>query len=181
VTRQPFVLQGVHYELGHLAPFILACLRPASTATADTVPLRIDVAFSHHCYTVGTAQDPAAAEIYHVAERGDVRLFNTAPWELSRTHLPGMVLALPTAKVEHTWERRNYRYALSMPQSDGSEYQMFFSLRRSSDPCSDLRLFVESAYTTLPANRPKGPGIIRFVVLAMKVLRGEQIRLPPRR
>jgi hypothetical protein len=181
VSRPPIIVGSVHYDLGHLAPLVLPCPRPASTPAVNEAPLRIEVAFSHHCYTVSTADDPAAAKTYHVAERGDVRLFNAARWELSRTHLPGMVLALPTARVEHTWELRNYRYALSTSLPDGSEYQMFFSLRRSGNPDSDLRLFVESAYPIPPASRPSGPGIIRFAVLAMKVLHGERIRHPPRR
>ena len=71
---------------------------------------------------------------------------------------------------------RNYRYALSALLSDGSEYQMFFSLRRSGNPDRDLRLFVESAYPISPASRPRGPGIIRFSVLATKVLRAERIK-----
>ena len=181
MTRPPFVLEGVHYDLGHLAPRVVLCPRPAPITATGEPSLRIGVAFSHHCYTVGTAEDPAAAQMYHVTERGDVRLFNTARWELSQAHLPGMVASLPTAKVEHTWEQRNYRYALSTLIPDGSEYQMFFSLRRSGEPGADLRLFVESAYPILPANRPRGPGVIRFAVLAVKVLRGEPIRHPPRR
>jgi hypothetical protein len=148
---------------------------------AGEPPLRIEVAFSHHCYTVSTAEDPAAAEALHVAERGDVRLFNAARWELSRTHLLSMVMALPAAKVEHTWEQRNYRYALSTLLPDGSEYQLFFSLRRSGSRDSDLRLFVESAYPISPGARPSRPGVVRFGVLATKVLRGERIKHPPRR
>jgi len=181
VTRPPFVLEGVHFDLGHLAPLVLPCPRPAAPGLTGETPLRIEVAFSHHCYTVGTAEDPTAAETYHVAERGDVRLFNAARWELSRAHLPEMIAALPAARVEHTWELRNYRYALSAALRDGSEYQMFFSLRRSGGAVSDLRLFVESAYPISPASRPRGPGVIRFAVLAMKILRGERIKHPPRR
>lgn len=180
MTRPPFIAEGVHYDLGHLAPSLLLCPRPGP-APANEPPLRIEVAFSHHCYTVSTADDPGAAQAYHVSERGDVRLFNAARWELSRAHLPGMITILPAAKVEHTWEQRNYRYALITPLPDGSEYQMFFSLRRSGEAGTDLRLFVESAYPIPPASRPRAPGVIRFAILAMKVLRGEPIRHPPRR
>ena len=180
MIRPPFIAEGVHYDLGHLAPSVLLCPRPGPTV-ADEPHLRIEIAFSHHCYTVNTADDPGAAQVYHVRERGDVRLFNAARWALSRAHLPGMIATLPAAKVEHTWEQRNYRYALTTPLPEGSVYQMFYSLRRSAGAGTDLRMFVESAYPISPASRPRAPGIIRFAILAMKVLRGEPIRHPPRR
>lgn len=82
MPRTPFVLGSVHYDLGHLAPLVLLCPQPASMAVAGEALLRIEVAFSHHCYTVGTTDDPSAAGTYHVAERGDVRLFNAVRWEL---------------------------------------------------------------------------------------------------
>ena len=89
VTRPPIIVKGVPYDLGHLAPFVLQYPRPVSPPAVDEAPLRIEIAFSHHCYTVSTAEDPAAAETYHVTERGDVRLFNAARWKLSKAYLSG--------------------------------------------------------------------------------------------
>lgn len=178
MSRPAFVLGEVHYDLSHLAPIVLECPR---LPPIDGAPIRIEVAFSHHCYTVTTSEDPAAAQIYHVIERGDVRLFNAARWELSRSLLPGMIAALPNAKVEHTWEQRNYRYAVTAALLDGSEYQMFFSLRKSGNNDTPLRLFVESAYPVPAMSRPRGPGVIRFAVLATHALQGKRIKQPPRR
>ena len=163
----------IHFDLTHLAPRAIACQRPDGLP-----PMRISVAFSHHCYTVRL---DAGAGGLRVVERGDARLFDVERWELSRAHLAGMVEALPMAVVEDTWEQRNYRFAIRAAVAGGRHYQMFFGLRRAEGPDADLRLFVESAYPIPPASRPKGPGVIRFAVLAMKVLRGDRIGHPPRR
>ncbi len=40
---------------------------------------------------------------------------------------------------------------------------------------------VESAYAVPAGSRGRSPGEIRFGMLAMKTLRGEVIRFPPRR
>jgi hypothetical protein len=177
MPRPPFLLQNAHYDLSHLAPTQLLCPR-----IGDQGPqLVIEVAFSHHTYTVSAMGDPAAAALYRVVERGDVRFFDHERWQLSREHLPGMVAALPAARVEFTWEARNYRYAMGTLLLSGSEYGMFFSLRQSATPGHDLRMVVESAYPVPAGSRPRPPGVIRFGVLAMKVLRGEKVKQPPRR
>lgn len=141
----------------------------------------IDVTFSHHAYTVSAASNPAAARALQVSERGDVRFFDLARWQQSRDHLPGMIAALPRARVEFTHEQRNYRYALRGRLEGDLEYALFFSLRRADAPGHDLRMVIESAYTVPAGSRGRPPGEIRFGVLALKVLRGEVIRHPPRR
>jgi len=177
VTRPPLTFQGVQFDLGHLAPTQMTCPRIG----ADGPDLVIDVTFSHHAYTVAVPGIPAAAGVPHVSERGEVRLFDLVRWQQSRDHLPGMVASLPAARVEFTPEKRNYRYALKGRLEDGQEYALFFSLRRSSVAGQDLHMTVESAYAVPAGSRGRPPGEIRFGMLAMKTMRGEIIRFPPRR
>ncbi len=177
MLRPPFVFGGVQFDLGHLAPTQMLCPRIG----ADGPDLMIEVGFSHHAYTVAAPGIPATAGTPHVIERGDARLFDLVRWQQSRDHLPGMVASLPAARVEFTPEKRNYRYALKSRLADGQEYALFFSLRRSSVAGRDLRMTVESAYAVPAGSRGRPPGEIRFGVLAMKTMRGEVMRFPPRR
>lgn len=141
----------------------------------------IGVTFSHHTYTVSAPPDPATVDAWRITERGDVRFFDVARWQQSRDHLPGMIATLPRARVEFTPEQRNYRYALRGRLEGDLEYALFFSLRRADASGHDLRMVIESAYTVPAGSRGRPPGEIRFGVLALKVLRGEVIRHPPRR
>ena len=175
--RPPFILGGVQFDLGHLAPTQMLCPRIG----ANGPDLVIDVRFSHHAYTVAAPGVPITAGAPHVTERGDVRLFDLVRWQQSRDHLPGMVASLPTARVEFTPEKRNYRYAMRARLANGQEYALFLSLRRSSVAGCDLHMTVESAYAVPAGSRGKPPGEIRFGVLAMKTMRGEVISFPPRR
>ena len=141
----------------------------------------IDVGFSHHTYTVSTREAAAIAATQLVMERNDPRLFDVVRWQQSRDHLQGMVASLPTAKVEFTPEKRNYRYALKGSLENGQEYALFFGLKRSTAAEHDLHMTVESAYAVPAGSRDRPPGEMRFGVLALKVLRGDVIKTPPRR
>ena len=175
--RSPFIFDGAQFDLSHLAPTRLLCPRIG----ADGPALVIDVGFSHHTYTVSTREAAAMAAAQLVTERGDPRLFDVVRWQQSRDHLPRMVASLPTARVEFTPEKRNYRYALKGRLENGQEYALFFSLKRSVAAEHDLHMTVESAYSVPPGDRGRPPGEMRFGVLALKVLRGEVIKTPPRR
>ena len=177
MTRPPLTFQGTLFDLNHLAPTRLLCPRVG----ADGPDLVIEVAFSHHTYTIAAAGAPATVGAPRVSERGDMRLFDLVRWQQSRDHLPGMVACLPAARVEFTPEKRNYRYALRGRLADGQEYALFLSLRRSSVAGQDLHMTVESAYVVPAGSRGRPPGEIRFGVLAMKTMRGEVISFPPRR
>lgn len=177
VLRPPFILNGVQFDLGHLAPIRLLCPHIG----ADGPALVIDVRFSHHAYTVSTREASATAAAHLVTERGDPRMFDVVRWQQSRDYLPGMIASLPTARVEFNPEKRNYRYALKGRLEDGQEYALFFSLKRSIAAGHDLHMTVESAYAVPVGSRGRPPGEIRFGVLALKTLRGEVISTPPRR
>lgn len=175
MTRPPLIFEGVQFDLDHLAPARLLC--PRIGGGPDLV---IDVTFGHHAYTVAVPKGQALSGAVRVTERDDVRLFDVVRWQQSRDHLPDMIAGLPGAKVEFTPEKRNFRYALKARLADSQEYALFLSLRRSSDADYDLRMVVESAYAIPAGGRARAPGEIRFGVLAMKVMRGEIIRIPPR-
>lgn len=171
------ILNGRTFDLDHLAPSTLLCARPQSGQGGD---IRIEVTFSHHTYTTKVASLTAATS-HQVVQRGDRRFFDVDRWQQSRDYLPDMVAALPTARVEFTPEVRNYRYALGRLIAPGTQYALFFSLKRSPVPGFDLQMVVESAYPLPEGSRGRSPGHIRFVILADKILRGEAVSTPPRR
>lgn len=165
-------------DLSHLAPTTIACRRLDKPAL--DISLTVEVKFSHHCYTKTIVDEKVEGQ--RITERGETRLFCTDRWNMSRIYLPNMIAELPTSKVEHTWERRNYRYVLNATTVDGKEYNLFFILRKSGQNTnSDLLLFVESAYPVPSDPKRKAPGTIRFAMLATKVFLGEKVSLPPRR
>ena len=95
-----------------------------------------------------------------------------------------MVALLPAAKVHQTPERRNYVYYGEAPLDDGRALQMFFRLSRAGGRAQelgcDLDMFVESAYVADELVKRKRPSSIRFLLLAYKVLRGEEVRFAAR-
>ena len=70
------------------------------------------------------------------------------------------------------------------PLDDGRALQMFFRFSRASGRAKelgcDLEMFVESAYVTDEFIKRKRPSSIRFLLLAGKVLRGEEVRFAAR-
>lgn len=176
----PLVVAGTPISLAHLEPHGLDC---TTTEAGLPNPLRLNVVYSDHCFSegynparhVGTLLLPWTSP----ASR-DKRAFSYERHGLSH-NLPGMVRALPTARVNFTSEERNYVYSVVLPpaegDADGVSYPMFFQVRRASGTAAELGFHLEMHVVS--AYRPDRPIAvrrenIRFLVLATKIHRGEK-------
>lgn len=172
----PLVIDGIAIDLAHLEPLVMPCPTPGQPATC-----RINVRYSNHCFTEAfdpDRHDPARLVVDHKRPRA----FDPSRYELSK-RLPAMIGALPGARVHQTPERRNYLYFTALSELPGTEYQMFFTVKKArADASHHVELFVESAYSAAIGSgaRVKRPNAIRFSVLALKTCRGEPIRFAPR-
>lgn len=158
------------FDLAHLDAFTFGC--PTDFRAAD---IRIGVRYSNHCYTVGCGEDEEPGERLILDHHNNQRSFCDERYALSH-ELPGLIAALPTAKVWQSHEERNYLHFST--KVGPAEYRIFFHLRKASAGADhDLALFVESAYPLAAASpTSRGRGQIRFAVLARKILLGEKIR-----
>lgn len=139
--------------------------------------------YGDHCFSEGydPARHPRALLLPWTSPTSrDKRAFSHERHALSY-NLPGMVRALPTARVNFTSEERNYVYSVLLPPAEGDEggapYPMFFQLKRASGTAAargfHLELHVVSAYRPDSAIAVRRENI-RFLVLATKVHRGQK-------
>lgn len=107
------------------------------------------------------------------------RCFNEGRYALSKP-LPAMTEALPTARVQQSYQhgQRNYVHSVRTEEQGGGTYQMFFTLHRVDSAGHELEMYVESAY--LVPQPSAGRGTMRFRVLAHKVYKKEDVRFPRR-
>ena len=172
----PFLHNGELVPLDHMAPTSFGC--PCEAIGRD---LMIGVIFRSHCYT--EKFDPLVHSkdrivLYDAPNRP--RVFCPIRHALS-FQLPELICALPSKKVFQTTQRRNYLYTVKMALN-GQIYEIYFMLQRAEkEEGIDLRLTVESAYPVpVPSQLPRRPNKIRFSVLALKILRREEIKFASR-
>lgn len=174
--HQPLCFGGDIFDCEHLRPKIISCEHKDTPEARD---LRIVVKYSNHCYSeefVDGMHDEQLVLWDHQRKRAFCRERYT-----HSLFLPGLMDELPSKRVYQTAQARNYGHFVCLPQIEGREYQIYFSMRRQATNDSDLMLYVESAYASdkEPSLR-KRPNNIRFAVLALKTLRGQPIRFAAR-
>lgn len=165
--HSPLRIRGEVYDLSHLDPFQFEV-----SSTKVPRPLRINVRFSNHCFSVAFDATKHPADEPVIPDGQMRRAFCPDRYHLS-PRLPGLIrgLADPAARVHQTAARRNWMHAavIEVPVA-GTRYQIFFELRRTIPErrrLQDLDMVVESAYAADP-NRPEPNilGPVRFALLA---------------
>jgi hypothetical protein len=174
----PLLFAGEVISLDHLEPFHLMVPTQAKPSG-----VRIDVVFSNHCFS--EVFDPAR----HVGPRVEIadgrvrRVFDKGRYQLSRA-LPEIVRGLPSAPVFQTPEANFVRIVIPVPAGGpGTEYRMFFRLKKDGVVGADLKLRVESAYCPSPGQALSTAFMskVRFTVLVDKTLRGEPLKFHRKR
>ena len=186
ILRQGYIdVASVRYGLSHLlaGAFTLAipasAMFPAATAT-------VHVEYTSHCVSFGPAPgeqldfDTLGNERKILDHRHAARAFcfDRHRWSL---RLPAIVAQLGERRCYFTGHSNWLVIEDITHRGEPVEYEVFFRLRRAA--ASALRLVIESAYVRdiskgragIPRNRRS---IVRFRVMAAKILRGEAIRDP---
>lgn len=166
---------GSEHSIAHLSGMELTC--PCKPIGRD---LTIRVAFKNHCYTEDYDPEKHQPHEILITEAKDrYRVFCPIRYALSH-RLPEILVRLPNEKVHQTAQVRNYVFVVPL-EVDGQFYEVYFMLQRAAaNDKSDLRLTVESAYPNGGTNIRKRPNMIRFMVLAHKVLTNQPVRFAPR-
>ncbi|MEQ3291563.1 hypothetical protein [Klebsiella oxytoca] len=162
-------VSGVHYELTHLNPFVMAV--KSDMAKKE---LKVHVRFTNHCFTKGYDRyghpegDPIIPD-----HSGNDRTFCPIRYRLS-LKLPAIINSLinPQERVFQTAAKRNWAYSVTVEDPAGP-YHLFFEIRKAAQHerhLQDLNIVVESAYHEDKAYGPPNLlGKVGFVVLCGKV------------
>jgi len=186
ILRQGYIdVASVRYGLSHLVASFFTLAIPASGKFAATTAT-VHVEYTSHCVSVGPgAQSPLDFEARDSARRifdhrQVARAFCAERYRWS-LRLPAIVAQLSARRCYFTGHSNWLVIEDITDRGEPVEYEVFFRLRRMG--ASALRLVIESAYvrdvtkgkTGTPRNRRS---IVRFRVMAAKILRGESIRDP---
>lgn len=183
------MVQGQAYDLGHLLSRIVEITIPASGAFPER-RISMLVEYLSHCVNVGpeSADKPLDFEAlghsrrmidHHRAERAFC--FNRYRWS---RHLPGSIAALNNENCFFT-PHKNWLIVKGLDDLGNKvDYEIYFRLRKGETK-GTLRMVVESAYVRdkhrpSPGQPRKRRDIVRFKVLASKVVEGKEVRNPGR-
>jgi hypothetical protein len=186
ILRQGYIdVASVRYGLSHLLASAFTLAIPAS-AKFPAATATVHVEYTSHCVSFG----PGPGERLDFEILGNERkildhrlvarafCFDRHHWSLG---LPAIVAQLGERRCYFTGHSNWLVIEDITHRGEPVEYEVFFRLRRAG--ASALRLVIESAYVRdvskgragIPRNRRS---IVRFRVMAAKILRGEPIRDP---
>lgn len=141
---RPHYSGGKRYDISHLHPFrYMVYMPPQASRCAREVQVR--VAFSSHCFTEKSNDDLFDAAYSRVPH--DLRCFSIARHALS-LQLPEIIRTLGRRRIYFNFmdsRRRNY-IAVELTQAPGTEYLVFFDVRRIVDEPYTVLVFVQSAF-----------------------------------
>jgi hypothetical protein len=134
-----------------------------------------DVCFSLHCFTYKIKDDSETTLFYK--DSRETRVFCFERYELSKK-LPQIIQDIFERNCYHTGHSNYFVAELLDMKGKKIEYQVYFSISKSTEKKGRLTLYVQSAYpnTKNPSVKKKKP--IRFRVLAHNVLMGKKIKPP---
>lgn len=172
-----FVYQGSTYSLTHLAPRTVKYVQSAQGSNPERV-YEVLVGFSSHTFTADRVGHEGVDPLLHFDDGASIRVFDFHRYELSKTHLIGIVEQLYRKKCKFT-QHGNF-FVAEVVDSNGQkiDYAVYFTVWRSQ---RDLRLVIQSAY---PAdhrhyqNAQKPKGVISFFTLLHNVLTKKPIKAP---
>jgi hypothetical protein len=170
-------IRGEIYDLSHLEPFQFDVLSSKVSRS-----LRINVRFTNHCFSEAFNPEKHQADEPVISDGQKRRAFCPDRYALS-LRLPSLIrgLADPAVRVHETAARRNWMHAalVDVP-STGTQYQIFFELRRTVPDrrsLQDLDMVVESAYPADPSRaKPNILGPVRFALLAGSLYLGKVVK-----
>ena len=169
-------IAGVDYDLSHLDSFVIRVQPAAEGARA----LRVLVTFSHHVFTRELQEGDDQEAV--CGPSTDLRSFCPDRFELS-LRLPAILEEAGRRKVHFPAPNhaRQRNFLLVEVEASGPPYLIAFNLEPAKKADVEAVMFVVSAHA-----RPKLPprsrmDTIRFATLVAKVVRGEEIRRPPKK
>lgn len=144
------------YDLSHLDAFDFVFTAPARPGSQGRAPrqalgVRVNVAFSHHCFTVATGKPCSASENMY-GYRADYRSFCPVRYAYSK-RLPAYVKQFGRKRCYRT-RYSNYFVAAETVES-GGWYVVYFRMFSCGGDTKAVNLLVESAYvkSSLPSAR----------------------------
>lgn len=172
---EPFVFEGVTYDLSHLHPFEMTIIQ-ASTKDKPERQYQIQVFFSLHCFTKNKkGQEQIDADLLYRDNR-EVRIFDFDRYELSK-HLKGIIGGVGQKKCFHTGYDNYFIVELINEANEVIQYEVYFTLSRGK---KILNLYVQSAYSRDGEHRSghKKQKPIRFLIMAYNTQVGKKIKVP---
>lgn len=176
MNRNKFNLNGVDYDLSHLNDYVWN-LKQAASGDKPERNYRIKIIFSCHCFTKGRTETDLDSLLY--SEKQEQRTFCLDRYKASLT-LRDHIFELQNGYVfinDGGKKSRKQNY-LKIPTSTGN-YEIYFTLSKSSDERVDLNLFVQSAFLRTHGGAGK-LGKIRFMIVVHKTLEGKPVKAPPK-
>ena len=144
----PHTQGGVTYDLSHLHAHSVTHVFPATPGPAGRVgrpevEVRVDIHYSHHCFTQDAQkiQRYSVDEIYEDQGRREERIFCVDRWTLSKS-LPGIIADLGRRRCYQT--RHMNFVTVELEHAKPSFYVVYFRVGPAAGAGVDF--FVESAY-----------------------------------
>lgn len=144
----PHRQKGITYDLSHLHALSVthvfsAIPGPAGRPRKPERVVRVDIHYSHHCFTQDLQKVGrySAEEIYEDLGRNEQRAFCATRWQLSK-QLPGIIADLQRRRCYETRYMNFVTVELKLAQPQF--YLVFFQVKPAQGGGADF--FVESAY-----------------------------------
>lgn len=154
------VLGGVAYSLAHLAPIERRVEVPLRGGLTKT--LLVEFRFSCHCYSRGPSQGEAIPPELRIADGSRQmprdRIFDERRYALSRQLVACIDALIETQGIVHRSRHDNFFRIDTLQESANGiltpvSYYVFMSARKAAESgqAKRIKVYVESAYPTLPA------------------------------
>ena len=174
IKWRPFNFENIEYDLTHLHPFEIEFKQQASKDKPEKSYL-FEVCFSLHCFTYKDLGGTDKRLLYSDARES--RVFCFERYELSK-NLPKIVRTIFERNCYHTGHSNYFTVEFINQQGETVEYQVYFSVSKSSQRKGLLNLYIQSAYPNTRGKGHKDKKPIRFRVIAYNSLVGKQIKPP---
>ncbi|WP_017901778.1 hypothetical protein [Pseudomonas asplenii] len=174
ITWRPATIEGVVYDLSHLAPHLWEVTLP-SKGDKPSLTLQVNVTYGLHCFSrTAEANEQVHPESWYADSR-EKRVFCRLRWELSK-QLPDIIATLRTRRCMHTG-REEFVTVEVVHEGRAFDYAVFFTVSRAKKAeGAHLNLFVNSAherYDPLKYTKP-----IRFDFILLNRFQGKEIKVP---
>lgn len=176
MNRNAFNVNEEKYDLLHLNDYYWD-LKQAASGDKPERNYRIKIIFSCHCFTKGIIEGKQTSLLY--CEKEERRTFCLDRYKASLT-LRDHIFELQNGYVfinDGGKKSRKQNY-LKIPTSTGN-YEIYFTLSKSSDKRADLNLFVQSAFLRTHGSAGK-LGKIKFMIVVHNTQEGKQVKAPPK-
>jgi hypothetical protein len=177
VHWKPFEFEGAVYDLGHLSHRTCDYKQPAKGGKPERT-YHVEIRFSLHCFTRGPKPEEVPDKRLNYSDDRETRIFDFRRYELSK-QLPAIFDTLERRKCYHTG-KSNFLTVEGVDDSGNAvEYEIFFTVLRSSSRRGILNIFVQSAYIRDSQHGrilPRKP--IGFHLILFNTLHGKPIKPP---